>query len=434
MSNNMKDSGVNWIGEIPGHWEVKPLKQVLQERKEMNSPIKTDFILSLTMDKGVIPYSEKIGGGNKAKEDLSDYKLAYQNDIVLNSMNVVVGSVGLSKYFGCVSPVYYMLYTRNIENKIEYFNYVFQSSVFQKSLMGLGNGIMMKESSTGKLNTIRMRISMSKLNMVEIPVPSIEEQDRIVRYLDETVSKIDDIIEKTLETIENYKKYKQSIITEAVTKGLNKNVEMKISGIEFVEDIPKHWSVIPLKYLVDVNTQSLGDNTDSDYEFNYIEIGSVTFENGIEKTERIKFKNAPSRARRIVKKDDVIVSTVRTYLKAIATIPDISDTIVSTGFVVLTPKNVVAGYLGYYVKSNCFAELVSASSYGVSYPAISSSSLINFKIAIPSIDEQLEITRYLDGKCKQIENIIKQKEQLIVELEDFKKSLIYECVTGKKEI
>src|SRR5665648_367512 len=108
MSREMKDSGIEWIGEIPDDWDIKSLKVILAERKENNNPIKTDFILSLTMDKGVIPYTEKEGGGNKAKEDLTAYKLAYPNDIVLNSMNVIVGSVGLSKYFGCVSPVYYL--------------------------------------------------------------------------------------------------------------------------------------------------------------------------------------------------------------------------------------------------------------------------------------------------------------------------------------
>lgn len=99
MARKMKDSGVEWIGEIPEDWKVKPLKQILIERKEKNDPIKTNEILSLSIERGVFPYSEKVGGGNKAKEDLSAYKLAYPDDIGLNSMNVIVGAVGLSKYF-----------------------------------------------------------------------------------------------------------------------------------------------------------------------------------------------------------------------------------------------------------------------------------------------------------------------------------------------
>ena len=105
----MKDSDIEWIGKIPKDWDIKRLKALFGERKEKNDPVKTNFILSLGAAYGVVPYSEKEGGGNKAKEDLTDYRLAYPNDIVMNSMNILSGSVGLSNYFGCVSPVYYML-------------------------------------------------------------------------------------------------------------------------------------------------------------------------------------------------------------------------------------------------------------------------------------------------------------------------------------
>ncbi len=133
-----KDSGIDWVGKIPASWDVKRLKAPLAERNEKNDPIKTDFILSLTMHQGVIPQSEKTGGGNKPKEDLTAYKLARPNDIVLNSMNVIVGSVGLSKYFGVVSPVYYMLYARDgAKTNIGYNNYIFHSQAFQKNLARL---------------------------------------------------------------------------------------------------------------------------------------------------------------------------------------------------------------------------------------------------------------------------------------------------------
>ena len=129
----MKDSGIEWIGNIPEDWTIKRLKHVLEERKEKNDPIKSKDILSLSIDRGVFPYSEKTGGGNKAKEKFEDYKLAYPNDIVLNSMNVVVGSVGKSNYFGCVSPVYYTLFVRNNNYNIDYYNYIFQSNAFKKA-------------------------------------------------------------------------------------------------------------------------------------------------------------------------------------------------------------------------------------------------------------------------------------------------------------
>ena len=140
----MKDSDIEWIGKIPKDWDIKRLKALFGERKEKNDPVKTNFILSLGAAYGVVPYSEKEGGGNKAKEDLTDYRLAYPNDIVMNSMNIISGSVGISKYFGCVSPVYYMLYPRYENIDENFYCYLFQTKAFQRSLLGLGNGILIK--------------------------------------------------------------------------------------------------------------------------------------------------------------------------------------------------------------------------------------------------------------------------------------------------
>ena len=220
MARAMKDSGIEWIGMIPEEWELRRLKYILRERNEKNFPVKTTEILSLTASQGVILYAEKEGGGNKPKEDLSAYKLAYPEDIVMNSMNVLSGSVGLSKYYGCVSPVYYMFYSDNENIDIRFYNYVFKTKAFQRSLMGLGNGILIKESENGSLNTIRMRIPMEKLNKVNLVVPNILEQRKIVDFLDEKIPEVDSIILKTKETIEEYQKYKNAIITETVTHGL----------------------------------------------------------------------------------------------------------------------------------------------------------------------------------------------------------------------
>ena len=203
----MKDSGIEWIGDIPADWNIKRVKSVLCERNESNNPIQTDEILSLTNDRGVIPYEEKGDVGNKSKEDLTGYKLAYPGDIVLNSMNVFIGSVGLSSYFGCVSPVYYMLYPRNKNDSVSFFNYLFQTKELQTKLHGYGNGIM----------EIRMRIQMSKLNSVQLPVPPSDVQHKIAAYLDCKCSQIDTIIARQKEVIEKLKAYKLSVITEAVT-------------------------------------------------------------------------------------------------------------------------------------------------------------------------------------------------------------------------
>src|SRR5699024_9710186 len=243
LTRKMKNSGIEWIGEIPKDWEIRKLKYTLEERNEKNNPIVTDNILSLSVERGIFPYAEKTGGGNKSKSDLTAYKVAHPNDIVINSMNILAGAVGLSRYTGVVSPVYYTLYTTSEKINITYYYYLFRTREFQRSLLGLGNGIMMRESSTGKLNTIRMRIPMDKLAGLFLPLPPRSVQDLIVKSLAKDIKVVNKLINQTGQSIKELKKYKQSLITEAVTKGLNPTVETKDSGVEWVEKIPKHWSV-----------------------------------------------------------------------------------------------------------------------------------------------------------------------------------------------
>ena len=214
----MKNSGVEWIGDIPEDWELIRIKSIFNNRKEKNNPVKTDFILSLGLNYGVVPYSEKGAAGNKAKEDVSAYLIAHPGDIVMNSMNIVSGSVGISEYLGCVSPVYYMLYPKNEKttNK-NYFYNVFQTKVFQRSLLGLGNGILVKESSNGTLNTVRLRIPYEKLGIQLVPQPPKKEQDEISEYVIKRTSKIDKLVEEKRAFIDELNKYKKAIIYEYVT-------------------------------------------------------------------------------------------------------------------------------------------------------------------------------------------------------------------------
>ena len=249
----MKDSGVPWLGEVPDHWDVLALGGRLVERKEKNDPIKTTNILSLSLKTGVVPYAEKGAGGNKAKEDLSAYILAYPGDIVVNSMNVVVGSVGLSKYFGAVSPVYFVLHPRFDVDLVKYYDAVFHDVTFQRSLFGLGNGIMYIESrSSGKLNTIRLRIPFSRLKRVLIPCPGTDEQVAIVRFLDHAERRIRRYIRVKQKLIKLLEEQKQAIIHRAVTRGLDTNVRLKPSGVEWLGEIPEHWEVKRVKRVAQI--------------------------------------------------------------------------------------------------------------------------------------------------------------------------------------
>lgn len=213
----MKDSGIDWIGQIPAHWEVSPIRSLFGFRNEKNDPIKTENILSLSIANGVTLYSDEKRGGNKRKDDLTAYKLARPDDIVLNSMNVVVGAVGRSKYFGAISPVYYALFLRSLNNEIGYFDYIFANSAFQRGLLRYGKGILMKLSGTGQLNTIRMKISQNDLKVLLLPNPPKSEQNEIVEYLDLETHKIDSAISLKNEQIAALSEYKTSLINAAVT-------------------------------------------------------------------------------------------------------------------------------------------------------------------------------------------------------------------------
>ena len=213
----MKDSGIDWIGQIPAHWKMAPIRSLFAFRNEKNDPVKTEDILSLSIANGVTRYTDEKRGGNKRKDDLTAYKLARPNDIVLNSMNVIVGAVGRSRYFGAISPVYYALFLRDAHQNIEYFEFIFANTSFQRGLLRYGKGILMKLSGTGQLNTIRMKISQDDLKVLSLPKPPAEEQKAIVEHLKRDLSKLDGAISLKQSQIAALKEYKTSLINSAVT-------------------------------------------------------------------------------------------------------------------------------------------------------------------------------------------------------------------------
>lgn len=199
----------------------------------------------------------------------------------------------------------------------------------------------------------------------------------------------------------------------------------------WLKEIPEHWDFKRIKNVATHNDEALDDRTDPDFEIDYVDISSVTLTNGIEKTESMPFEKAPSRARRKVKDGDIIVSTVRTYLKAIAPIIEPPENmIVSTGFAVIRPKeNLHSGFAGYLLQSNGFVGEVVAKSVGVSYPAINASDLVRIPAVEPPLDEQQAIARFLDFKTAKIDALIAKKKSLLDKLAEKRTALISHAVT-----
>ena len=171
-NTQMQDSGIEWIGEMPSNWELKKFRNVLKERSEKNNPIKSKERLSLSIDKGVTLYAEKTTNLDRFKDDFTQYKLAHKGDLVLNSMNMIVGAVGVSKYFGCVSPVYYTYYDETEDNTItNYCDYLFKTKTIKKYLRSLGRGIMSIDRGDDRINTCRLKVSRDDLRNMYIPFP-----------------------------------------------------------------------------------------------------------------------------------------------------------------------------------------------------------------------------------------------------------------------
>lgn len=425
----MKNSNIQWIGAIPDSWHLDRLQWHLDEIKESNKPVKTQQVLSLTNKLGVIPYEEKGEQGNKSKENIDEYKLAYPDTIVANSMNILIGSVGKCNYFGCVSPVYYVFKPKNGEN-IDFLNYIFQLTQFQKELRKYANGIL----------EIRLRVSSNDILKRQIAFPSGKEQQKIVSFLNEKMAKIDKLIEIENKQIEKLKEYKQAVITEAVTKGLDKSAPMKDSGVEWIGEIPEDWGVKKAKFIADSFEKGSGITKEDIVTYGdtpCVRYGEIytKYNNG--------FSNCVTRTN--LEKVSTPVYFKFGNILFVGTgelVEEIGKNIVylgtekclAGGDIIIMKHNQEARFLNYAM--NCIRSQMQKS-YGkakLKVVHISAYNIGNIYIALPNKEVQTEIADYLDKKCSEIDTLAKIKQKKIDMLNEYKKSLIYEYVTGKKEV
>lgn len=424
----MKDTKIKWLGEIPDSWQLKKIKYVLQERIEKNNPVRTTYILSLTAKQGVIPYDEKEGGGNKPKEDVSAYRLAYPGDIVMNSMNILSGSVGLSQYFGCVSPVYYMLRPKEKDDDVRYYNYIFQTTLFQRSLFGLGNDILIKESGNGKLNTIRMRIPMDKFGGLYIPIAPKDKQKKISDFLDAKCGEIDILIKNIQEEIDVLEDYKKSVISEGVTRGLDCDSALKDSGIFYMGLIKETWSISKIGYIC---TKLSRGFLPEDTALVCSNKGKVLVrdENAVGKMV------SEDNAMQGIKKGDIAIHGMDTWHGAIA-LSEYDGKITRVVHVCdsTEDKRFVVYYMQYLAFQGVY-KLISNGVRGNTSDFRSWDKVKDIYIPLPETrEEQKKICDHLDLVCKEIETAIDNKREQLDMLEQYKKATIYEYVTGKKEV
>ncbi|EFB0373597.1 restriction endonuclease subunit S [Campylobacter upsaliensis] len=405
-----KPSGIKWLGEIPQSWEIKPLQAIFNQRNEQNNNLEFQTILSLVKDVGVIPYEEKGNVGNKAKDDLQGYKIARVNDLVLNKMNAVIGSLGVSKYNGLVSPIYLVLYIANPNYLITYYSYLFQIKSVQKFLRKFAYGIM----------EIRESIDYLEFKKMFLPLPPLQEQKEIAEFLDSKCEKIQNYIDKKQKLITLLQEKKQALINQAVTKGLNPNIESKNSGIEYLGLIPHHWEVKKLKYLATLRNQK---SNDSDFKVGLENIESQTGK--YISTNEVVFEDSGI----YFYKNDILFGKLRPYLAKVF-LADREGVCVSE-FLVLTPKKQCGNFLKFLMLSPLFISVVDGSTYGSKMPRASWEFIGNLKIPLPPLHEQKEIAAFLDSKVAQIDSAIEKTKRQITLIKEYKNTLINEAVCGR---
>ena len=414
----MKDSGIQWIGDIPNNWNIKPLYACLDEINQKNNPIVTTNILSLTNTDGVIPYSERGNQGNKSKENFEEYKVVYPNTIVANSMNILIGSVGLSKYEGCVSPVYYV-YMAKPQVDIRYMNYLFQMEPFQKRLRQFANGIL----------EIRLRVSSHDILHQKVAVPDYDEQQAIADYLDKTCSKIDEIIAEAKASIDEYKELKQSAIDNATMIGIH-NSEMKDTDYVWFPEMPKHWNLALASLLFREDVRPVNEN-DVSLSLSQVD-GLIPTDDMSERS----LKSATHDNWKHVIPDDLVLNRFKGHLGVFFASRYTGMVSFHYGVYHAIRDDVYAKYYEYLFHSTTYKNIFALKSNGITVGLqnLSNGNFYSVKILHPPLDEQKEIVDYLDEKCKQIDSLISEKESLIHDLEEYKKALIYEVVTGKRRV
>lgn len=393
---------LGWTDILPSHWGVKRLKRVLSERKENNNPVKTNEILSLTNTRGVIPYSEKGNIGNKSKENIEGYHLTYPNDLVVNSMNVVIGSVGVSDYFGAISPVYYALMSRG-EANIKYYEYIFRLPSFEETLKGLGNGIL----------EIRMRIPMSKLNNVLLPLPPRIEQDQIVRFLDWKVSDINKLIGIRWKEIQELEELRENTILHATTSGLDTSVPMKRTDNFWIGTIPEHWNVVQVRRVYSVilgKMLATKPAYSSDTYEEYVCAKDVHFD-GVDLSDlkQMWFSTSEKQQYKIEANDLLIVEGgAGAGNAALVEEPLDRDIYVQNSIHIVRPKSnrATTKFLAYWMRSMVKRNYMTFVCSVATIPHYTKDKVMSTVMPLPPENEQKEIVRYLDNECEKINNLI----------------------------
>ena len=409
----MKDSGIEWIGAIPQDWQLSKIGSLYTQRNEKVSD-KDYQPLSVTMQ-GILPQL-----ATAAKTDDGDNrKLVRVGDFAINSRSDRRGSCGISPLDGSVSLINIILTPRTAMHP-GYYNWLFHTTLFADEFYKWGYGIV------ADLWTTRWQ----EMKSITVPVPEYAEQERIAAFLDAECAEIDAVLEKTRASIEEYKKLKQAIITQAVTKGIRGDRPMKDSGIEWIGDIPVEWDVIRVKQLLKERNERSKEGKEEPLSMSQ-KVGLVP----TKFLESIPNMASSFVGAKLAYVDDLVFNKLKAHLGVFSV--SRYDGLVSPDYAVYcsTGKSNLK-YLEYIFKTpQCIGEFRKKSTgIAAGLMRLYTEGLFSIYLPYPALSEQEEIAEYLNEKCTGIDALIVKKQQYLTEIENYKKSLIYEYVTGKKEV
>ena len=405
----MKDSGADWIGKIPVTWGVSKIGSLYTQRNEKVSD-KDYPPLSVTM-KGVLPQL-----ATAAKSDDGDNrKLVRVGDFAINSRSDRRGSCGISPYDGSVSLINTILIPRKKMHP-GYYNWLFHTTLFADEFYKWGHGIV------DDLWTTRWQ----EMKRILVPVPPYETQSAIASYLDTQCAKIDEIIAQAKASIEDYKQWKASIIYEAVTKGLDPNVEMKESGIPWIGKVPKSWACCKQKYVMQlINGRAYKDDEfETEGKYRVLRVGNL-FSN-----PKWYYSNLELEEDKYCDNGDLLYAWSMSYGPVIWN----GERVIYHYHIWKTKlsKELTTQFAYYYLIA--LSNNIKAESHATTMGFVTMKTMNNSYVVFPSLDEQSAITTYLDTQCAKIDELVSEKQSFIDDLESYKKSLIYEVVTGKKRV
>ncbi|WP_283629435.1 restriction endonuclease subunit S [Shewanella baltica] len=419
--DSYKDSNADYSGLIPVDWNLVPIRAIFEERNEKNSGPKTEYILSVTRDRGVIPYDEKGAIGNNKSENIERYKLVYENDLVINKMNVVIGSLGLSKYFGALSQVYIVLRPKTEEFSIRYYAYLFHNEPFYKSLIRYCTGIM----------ELRESLNKDQFKQLYLPFPSIEVQVLIANFLDQKTAQIDEAIAIKEQQINLLKERKQIIIQQAVTQGLDPNVPMKDSGVEWIGKIPEHWQIIRFKNLFSQSRLPVRkeDGVVTSYRDGQVTLRSNRRLDGY--TEAIIEGGYQG-----IRKGQLVLNSMDAFEGAIGVSE--SNGKCTPEYVICDPirAGISQYYFAYLLREMALAKYIQVICNAVRQRAvrIRFNNLAARIMVLPPEAEQEQIVEFIEAEKSKIDKGIESLQYQIEKLKEYKTTLINSAVTGKIKI